>query len=118
VDYETKLTHYFTNHCFYGAANEPPGVSALKEPGESKTKTSAKVVLPAVLPNIDSSDHRDSSELSSIKGSLLGLANYNSDYDDDDSDDDNDKPVSNLSSETNAGTANPEKTNLHMEALH
>jgi beta-arabinofuranosyltransferase len=88
------------------------GVSALKEPGESKTKTPAKVILPAKPPNIISSDHRDSKELSSGKGALLGLANYNSD-DDDDSGDGNDKPLSNLSSETNAGTANPEKKSSH-----
>jgi beta-arabinofuranosyltransferase len=85
----------------------------LKEPGESKTKTPAKVILPAKPPNIISSDHRDSKELSSGKGALLGLANYNSDDDDDDSGDGNDKPVSNLSSETNAGTANPEKKSSH-----
>ncbi|KAK3143467.1 hypothetical protein QOZ80_4AG0300690 [Eleusine coracana subsp. coracana] len=88
--------------------NEPAGAAALKEPGESKTKTSAKVVLPAKPSNITSSDHRDSSGLSSGKGALLGLANYNSD-DDDESGDSDDKPVSNLSSETNTGTANPEK---------
>ncbi|TVU16454.1 hypothetical protein EJB05_40020, partial [Eragrostis curvula] len=82
--------------------NEPTGVSAL-ESGESKTRTPTKVVLPAKPPNISAGDHRDSSGLSSPKGALLGLANYDSD--DDGSGDDEAKTVS----ETNAGTASSEK---------
>ena len=96
-----------------GAANEPTGVLGSKEPGlgGSRTKTSAKVVLPAKSTN--STDHKDSAGLSSPKGALLGLANYDSD--DDDGDDDNadadgkDKiPISNLSSNANAGAVNTE----------
>ncbi|KAL6844123.1 hypothetical protein ACP4OV_025796 [Aristida adscensionis] len=96
-------------------SNEPTGVFVSKEPdpGESKTKTSAKV-LPAKPTNDSSSDRKDSSGLSSPKGALLGLASYDSD--DDDDDDGEDKiPKSNLSSETNATAANPlegDKTTL------
>jgi len=98
-----------------GAANEPTGVFGSKEPGlgGSRTKTSAKVVLPAKSTN--STDHKDSTGLSSPKGALLGLASYDSDDDDDDDDDDDadadgkDKiPISNLSSNANAGAVNTE----------
>jgi hypothetical protein len=113
-----------------GAANEPTGGL-----GGSRTKTSAKVVLPAKSTN--STDHKDSTGLSSPKGALLGLASYDSDDDDDDdddadadgkdkmpisnfSDDDDDDdddadadgkdkmPISNLSSKANAGAVNTE----------
>lgn len=89
-----------------GAANEPTGGL-----GGSRTKTSAKVVLPAKSTN--STDHKDSTGLSSPKGALLGLASYDSDDDDDDDDDADadgkDKmPISNLSSKANAGAVNTE----------
>jgi len=94
-------------------SNEPAGVFGSKEPGlgGSRTKTSAKVVLPAKSTN--STDHKDSTGLSSPKGALLGLASYDSDDDDDDDNDaeadGKDKiPISNLSSNANAGAVNTE----------
>ncbi|OEL31924.1 hypothetical protein BAE44_0007061 [Dichanthelium oligosanthes] len=89
--------------------NEPAGVFGSKEPGlgESRTNTSAKVVLPAKPTNISSSDHKDSTGLSSPKGALLGLASYDSDDDDDDGDGKDKFPISNLSA--NAGAANTEE---------
>ncbi|KAG2569497.1 hypothetical protein PVAP13_7NG424100 [Panicum virgatum] len=90
-------------------SNEPAGVLGSKEPGlgEARTKTLAEV-LPAKPTNISSSDHKDSTGLSSPKGALLGLASYDSDDDDDDDDNDiKDKiPISDLSA--NAGVANTE----------
>jgi len=90
-------------------SNEPAGVLGSKEPGlgEARTKTLAEV-LPAKPTNISSSDHKDSTGLSSPKGALLGLASYDSDEDDDDDDNDiKDKiPISDLSA--NAGVANTE----------
>ncbi|CAN6241259.1 unnamed protein product [Urochloa humidicola] len=77
-----------------------------KEPGlgESRTKTSAKVVLSAKTANISSSDHKDSTGLGSPKGALLGLASYDSDDDDDDDGDGKDKiPMSDLSANAGAG---------------
>ncbi|XP_062227012.1 uncharacterized protein LOC133925170 [Phragmites australis] len=90
-------------------SNESTGSFGSKEPdlGESKTKTLAIVVLPVKPTNISSSDSKGSTGLSSPKGALLSLANYDSD--DDNSDSDNKIPVPNLSSETNVGTANPEE---------
>ncbi|XP_062184503.1 uncharacterized protein LOC133888325 isoform X2 [Phragmites australis] len=93
-------------------SNEPTGIFGSKEPnlGESKTKTSAKVVLSATPTNISSSDRKDSIGLSSPKGALLGLASYDSDDDDEDEGDGEAKiPSSNLSSEANASAANPEE---------
>ncbi|CAL5024929.1 unnamed protein product [Urochloa decumbens] len=85
-------------------SNEPTDVFGSKEPTleESRTKTSAKVVLSA-KPAKGASDHKDSTVLSSPKGALLGLASYDSDDDDDDDDGDGkDKvPMSDLSA--NAG---------------
>ncbi|KAL6651877.1 hypothetical protein ACP70R_010802 [Stipagrostis hirtigluma subsp. patula] len=106
---------------FSAESNEPTRVVGSKEPdlGGSKTKTSAKVVLPAKPTNIGSSDKKESSGLSSPKGALLGLANYDSDDDDDDDDGGGDSegkiPMSNLSSETNKGAANPEE--VHKSTL-
>jgi hypothetical protein len=109
-----KLNRHFTLLTIAsGAANEPAGVFGSKEPGlgGSRTKTSAKVVLPAKSTN--STDHKDSTGLSSPKGALLGLASYDSDDDDDDDNDaeadGKDKiPISNLSSNANAGAVNTE----------
>ncbi|CAN6236539.1 unnamed protein product [Urochloa humidicola] len=88
-------------------SNEPTDVSGSKEPGlgESRTKTSAKVVLSAKPANISSSDHKDSTGLSSPKGALLGLASYDSDDDDNDDDGDGkDKiPLSDLPANAGAG---------------
>jgi beta-arabinofuranosyltransferase len=92
-----------------GAANEATGVFGSKETGlgRSRAKASAKVVLPAKSTN--SSDHKDSTGLSSPKGALLGLASYDSDDDDDADTDSKDKmPISNLSSKDNAGAVNTE----------
>ena len=92
--------------CFCGAANDPAGVFGSKELGlgEARTKTLAEV-LPAKPTNISSSDHKDSTGLSSPKGALLGLASYDSD-DDDDNDIKDKIPISDLSA--NAGVANTE----------
>jgi len=106
-----KLNRNLITDCFAsGAANEPAGVLGSKEPGlgEARTKTLAEV-LPAKPTNISSSDHKDSTGLSSPKGALLGLASYDSDDDDDDDDDNDIKdkiPISDLSA--NAGVANTE----------
>ncbi|CAL5029509.1 unnamed protein product [Urochloa decumbens] len=85
-------------------SNEPTDVFGSKGPRleESRTKTSAKVVLSA-KPAKGASDHKDSTGLSSPKGALLSLASYDSDDDDDDDDGDGkDKvPMSDLSA--NAG---------------
>ncbi|ONM12607.1 cyclin-related [Zea mays] len=89
--------------------NEATGVFGSKETGlgRSRAKASAKVVLPAKSTN--SSDHKDSTGLSSPKGALLGLASYDSDDDDDADTDSKDKmPISNLSSKDNAGAVNTE----------
>ncbi|CAL5024930.1 unnamed protein product [Urochloa decumbens] len=87
-------------------SNEPTDVFGSKEPTleESRTKTSAKVVLSA-KPAKGASDHKDSTVLSSPKGALLGLASYDSDDDDDDDDGDGkDKvPMSDLSANAGAG---------------
>jgi len=93
--------------CFCGAANDPAGVFGSKELGlgEARTKTSAKILLPAKPTNISSSDHKISNGLSSPKGALLGLASYDSD-DDDDNDIKDKIPISDLSA--NAGVANTE----------
>ncbi|RLM65180.1 serine/arginine repetitive matrix protein 2 isoform X2 [Panicum miliaceum] len=89
-------------------SNEPAGVGS-KEPGprEARTKTTAKVLLPAKPTNISSSDHKDSTGLSSPKGALLGLASYDSDDNDDDNDSKDKIPMSDLSA--NAGVANTEE---------
>ncbi|CAO2036881.1 unnamed protein product [Urochloa humidicola] len=88
--------------------SEPADGFGPKEPGlgESRTKTSAKVVLSAKTANISSSDHKDSTGLGSPKGALLGLASYDSDDDDDDGDDGDGKdkiPMSDLSANAGAG---------------
>ncbi|KAL5662251.1 hypothetical protein ACJX0J_029376, partial [Zea mays] len=90
-------------------SNEATGVFGSNETGlgRSRTKASAKVVLPAKSTN--SFDHKDSTGLSSLKGALLGLASYDSDDDDDADTDSKDKmPISNLSSKDNAGDINTE----------
>ncbi|RCV15024.1 hypothetical protein SETIT_3G026000v2 [Setaria italica] len=105
-------------------ANGPTDVSGSKEPGlgVSRTRTSAKVVLPAKPANISSSDHKGSTGLSSPKGALLGLASYDSDDDDDDDNggDGKDKiPMSGLSA--NAGAANAEegdKSNIGKQRVN
>ncbi|WVZ87545.1 hypothetical protein U9M48_034168 [Paspalum notatum var. saurae] len=91
-------------------SNEPTGVFGSKEPGlgGSRTNTSAKLVLPPKPTNISTSDHKDSSVLSSPKGALLGLASYDSDDDDDEVGGKDNFPISNFSSEANAGAANIE----------
>lgn len=116
-----KLNRHFTLLIIVsGPANEPPSVFGSKEPGlgGSRTKTSAKVVLPAKSTST-SADHKDSTGLSSPKGALLGLASYDSDEDDDT--DGKDKiPISNLSTEANAGTAHTEgklQPNTHVLLL-
>ncbi|KAJ1273301.1 hypothetical protein BS78_06G269700 [Paspalum vaginatum] len=91
-------------------SNELTGVFGSKEPGlgGSRTNTSAKLVLPAKPTNISTSDHKDGSGLSSPKGALLGLASYDSDDDDDDVGGKDNIPISNFSSEADAGGANTE----------
>ncbi|CAN6250510.1 unnamed protein product [Urochloa humidicola] len=89
-------------------SSEPADGFGSKEPGlgESRTKTSAKVVLSAKTANISSSDHKDSTGLGSPIGALLGLASYDSDDDDDDGDDGDGKdkiPMSDLSANAGAG---------------
>lgn len=121
-----KLNRHFTLLSIAsGAANEPTGVFVSKEPGlgGSRTKTSAKVIIPAKSTNT-STDHKDSTGLSSPKGALLGLASYDSDDDDDDDGsnaDGKDKiPISNLSSKANAGAVNTEgklQPNTHVVLL-
>ncbi|PUZ49329.1 hypothetical protein GQ55_7G317600 [Panicum hallii var. hallii] len=89
-------------------SNEPAGVGSKEHgPGEARTKTTAKVLLPAKPTNISSSDHKDSTGLSSPKGALLGLASYDSDDDDDDNDSKDKIPISDLSA--NACVANTEE---------
>uniref|UniRef100_A0A8R7Q9J8 Uncharacterized protein n=1 Tax=Triticum urartu TaxID=4572 RepID=A0A8R7Q9J8_TRIUA len=80
--------------------NETTGVSSSKELGlgESKVKTTAKVVVLA-KPNNVSSTRSDGTGLSSPKGVLLGLASYDSDDEDDEGDGDGKGLILNLSSE-------------------
>ena len=92
--------------------NETTGVSSSKklDLGESKVKTTAKVVVAAKLTNVSSTDGSDGTGSSSPKGALLGLASYDSDDEDDDGDGDGKSLITNLSSETKVGAAHPEKS--------
>jgi hypothetical protein len=100
------------------AANETTGVSSSKEPdlGESKVKTTAKVVT-AKPTSVSSIDRSDGTGLSSPKGALLGLASYDSDDEDDDGDGDGKSLISNLSSEIKVGAAHPEKSKF-LKNIH
>ncbi|XP_044968132.1 pollen-specific leucine-rich repeat extensin-like protein 2 isoform X3 [Hordeum vulgare subsp. vulgare] len=101
--------------------NETTGVSSSKELGlgESKVKTTAKVVVPAKPNSVSSTGRSDGIGLSSPKGALLGLASYDSDDEDDDGDGDGKGLISNLSSEIKVGAALPKESEKNIDgALH
>jgi hypothetical protein len=102
------------------AVNETAGVSSSKGPdlGESKVKTTTKVVVAAKPTNVSTTDRSDGTGLSSPKGALLGLASYDSDDEDDDGGGDGKSLISNLSSETKVGAAHPEESKYTSKNTH
>ncbi|KAM3370756.1 hypothetical protein ACQJBY_018218 [Aegilops geniculata] len=98
--------------------NETTGVSSSKDLGlgESKVKTTAKVVVPAKPNNVSSTS--DGNGLSSPKGALLGLASYDSDDEDDEGDGDGKDLISNLSSEIKVDAAHPKESENVDGELH
>ena len=103
------MVNYIADYRLCVAANETTGVSSSKELGlgESKVKTTAKVVVPAKPNNVGSTGHSDGTGLSSPKGALLGLASYDSD---DEGDGDGKGLIPNLSSEIKVGAAHPKES--------
>ncbi|KAM3390335.1 hypothetical protein ACQJBY_012123 [Aegilops geniculata] len=101
-------------------SNETTGVSSSKDLGlgESKVKTTAKVVVPAKPNNVSSTGPSDGNGLSSPKGALLGLASYDSDEEDDEGDGDGKDLISNLSSEIKVGAAHPKESENADGELH
>ncbi|CAM0902198.1 unnamed protein product [Alopecurus aequalis] len=95
--------------------NAITGVSSSKERdvGQSKVKTTAKVVVAAKPTNVSSTDRSDDTGLSSPKGALLGLASYDSDDEDDDGD--GKSLISNLSSETKVDAAHPKESEKNID---
>ncbi|KAM3370754.1 hypothetical protein ACQJBY_018218 [Aegilops geniculata] len=85
--------------------NETTGVSSSKDLGlgESKVKTTAKVVVPAKPNNVSSTS--DGNGLSSPKGALLGLASYDSDDEDDEGDGDGENVDGELHNNSNGSIA-------------
>ncbi|XBI95461.1 hypothetical protein VPH35_031921 [Triticum aestivum] len=100
--------------------NETTGVSSSKDLGlgESKVKTTAKVVVPAKPNNVSSTGRSDGNGLSSPKGALLGLASYDSDDEDDEGDGDGKDLISNLSSEIKVDAAHPKESENVDGELH
>ncbi|XBI95462.1 hypothetical protein VPH35_031921 [Triticum aestivum] len=87
--------------------NETTGVSSSKDLGlgESKVKTTAKVVVPAKPNNVSSTGRSDGNGLSSPKGALLGLASYDSDDEDDEGDGDGENVDGELHNNSNGSIA-------------
>ncbi|KAM3390336.1 hypothetical protein ACQJBY_012123 [Aegilops geniculata] len=88
-------------------SNETTGVSSSKDLGlgESKVKTTAKVVVPAKPNNVSSTGPSDGNGLSSPKGALLGLASYDSDEEDDEGDGDGENADGELHNNSNISIA-------------